>query len=134
MISRTSITSTKGVTLISEIDFLFYNSFQISYLNISLEIISIISSEKTSNLLEISSSIVLNLLKNKTEGIGVATKPKAVAKSASAIPGATSDQTCILRNTNCCKTIHNTPYCSKKADEGLCRANRCKKIETFLQC
>ena len=48
-----------------------------------------ISSEKTSNLFEISSSIVLNLLKNKTEGIA-ATKPKAVAKSASAIPGATT--------------------------------------------
>ena len=79
IISRTNITSTKGVTFISEIDFLFCNFFQVCYLNISFEIIIMISSEKTSNLFEISSSIVLNLLKNKTEGMA-ATKPKAVAK------------------------------------------------------
>ena len=36
---------------------------------------SIISSENTSNLLDIFSSILLNLLKNKTEGMA-ATNPK----------------------------------------------------------
>ena len=89
IIKSTSITSTKGVTLMSDIDFLVLYFFAKLYLNISLEIIKIISSEKTSSLFEIFSSMLLNLLKNNTDGIA-ATKPKAVAKSASAIPGATT--------------------------------------------
>ncbi len=48
-----------------------------------------ISSEKTSNLLFRISNMLLNLLKKSTAGIA-ATRPRAVAKSASAIPGATT--------------------------------------------
>lgn len=63
IINKTSITSTNGVTLISDMVVLvLYFRFKISYLNISLDIITNISSEKTSSLLFILSNILLNLL------------------------------------------------------------------------
>ena len=63
IINNTNITSTKGVTFISDIVLLFLNFFSSFIHQKIFEMITKISSEKTSNLLLRISNMLLNLLK-----------------------------------------------------------------------
>ena len=62
-----------------------------------------------------------------------ASRPSAVANSASAMPGATTARLVLFEAAIDCERIHDAPYRAKKADEGRSRAHRREEAEPLFE-